>query len=314
MDVSMSYEQLCRAVRKGYQRKFDRHFEETEPNPDGDHDDHPVELAARYGRPAFARRLLEKGFDPQGGVEEGQTPLHLALREDHTEVAQGLVEHGAKVNVEDASGNHPLQKAPYDYETVKALTEAGADPTHENDYGNSFLSTLRQFADGPNDPEYGEFFELLTEEQLNTEASGEPDPAGLAAGHERVNLDGDPEQIREWMWEHLVPPLGQADTVQGELLRAAERLRGEAHRNGNINWNDNFELLLDFLKEHLCDTDIFSEETVEQTRTDIANLRGGEMNAQVNDEIYARLKKRVVEYCEHHPELIEKPENEGLNI
>jgi hypothetical protein len=38
------------------------------------------------------------------------------------------------------------------------------------------------------------------------------------------------------IWKNFVPPSGQAATVQGELLRAIEKLRDEAMRNGNGNW------------------------------------------------------------------------------
>jgi hypothetical protein len=37
------------------------------------------------------------------------------------------------------------------------------------------------------------------------------------------------------LWQKAVPRTGQAATIQGELLRAVERLRDEAQRNGNIN-------------------------------------------------------------------------------
>ena len=34
------------------------------------------------------------------------------------------------------------------------------------------------------------------------------------------------------IWQTYVPKSGQAETVQGELLRAVEKLRDEAIRNG----------------------------------------------------------------------------------
>jgi hypothetical protein len=37
------------------------------------------------------------------------------------------------------------------------------------------------------------------------------------------------------IWKTKVPPSGQADTIEGELLRAVEKLRWEAQGNGNIN-------------------------------------------------------------------------------
>ena len=43
----------------------------------------------------------------------------------------------------------------------------------------------------------------------------------------------------KYIWQNFVPKSGQAETVQGELLRAIEKLRDEAHRNGNANFNKN---------------------------------------------------------------------------
>ena len=40
------------------------------------------------------------------------------------------------------------------------------------------------------------------------------------------------------LWAKYVPQEGQADTQQGELLRAVEKLRHETMNNGNINWDD----------------------------------------------------------------------------
>lgn len=44
------------------------------------------------------------------------------------------------------------------------------------------------------------------------------------------------QQEARSLWQTSVPPRGQAATVQGELLRAVEKLRDEARRNGNLNW------------------------------------------------------------------------------
>ena len=49
------------------------------------------------------------------------------------------------------------------------------------------------------------------------------------------------------IWQQFVPKSEQAETVQGELLRAVEKLRDEAIRNGNGNWDNGFEILLNYL-------------------------------------------------------------------
>jgi hypothetical protein len=51
----------------------------------------------------------------------------------------------------------------------------------------------------------------------------------------------------------MVPITGEAQTVQAELLRAAENLEDEARRNGNQNWGDRHDRQLDFLQQHLAD-------------------------------------------------------------
>ena len=64
----------------------------------------------------------------------------------------------------------------------------------------------------------------------------------------------------KYIWKTLVPKSGQADNLQGELLRQIEKLRDEAQRNGNINWDDNFEFFCDFLEQTLCKNDVLTDD------------------------------------------------------
>jgi hypothetical protein len=41
-------------------------------------------------------------------------------------------------------------------------------------------------------------------------------------------------EIGKYIWKTYVPKSGQAETIQGELSRACEKLADEAQRNGNI--------------------------------------------------------------------------------
>src|ERR1044072_8758514 len=50
------------------------------------------------------------------------------------------------------------------------------------------------------------------------------------------------------LWQSLVPDSGQASTVQGELIRSVGRLRDEAERNGNANWDEGHELFCYFIE------------------------------------------------------------------
>jgi hypothetical protein len=51
------------------------------------------------------------------------------------------------------------------------------------------------------------------------------------------------------LWQTPVPASGHAATVQGELLRAVEKLRDEAQRNGNLNWGSGHEVFIEYSGE-----------------------------------------------------------------
>ena len=128
--------------------------------------------AAAMGNTAVARALLAAGADPNKGVSA--MPLHSAAYKGHADVVELLLAEGADVNASEedggtallkaaAAGNEPsialLLAAGADANTarasvsalhyaaygghmgsVQALLDAGADPTCEDEGGNSALS------------------------------------------------------------------------------------------------------------------------------------------------------------------------------
>ncbi len=101
------------------------------------------------------------------------------------------------------------------------------------------------------------------------------------------------------IWMQFVPKSGQAETVQGELLRAVEKLRDGAIRNGNGNWDQGFELLLAYLRTYLLDEAVFPTKVIAQTAAILGQLRDYE-NPLLKDEPYDELGDRVVEYYRHY--------------
>jgi hypothetical protein len=97
------------------------------------------------------------------------------------------------------------------------------------------------------------------------------------------------------IWQSYVPKSGQAETVQGELLRAIEKLRDEATRNGNGNWDDGFEILIQYLEDHLLDPTVFGPSLIEKTRTSLARVQDFE-NPCLADELYEEMTDRAFEY------------------
>ena len=101
------------------------------------------------------------------------------------------------------------------------------------------------------------------------------------------------------IWREFVPPSGQAETVQGELLRAVEKLRDEATRNGNGNWDDGFEKLLGYLERHLPDERLFPADTNRRIAAVLARLREWQSPLR-EDEPYDFLGDRVVDHYRHY--------------
>lgn len=100
------------------------------------------------------------------------------------------------------------------------------------------------------------------------------------------------------LWKTHVPKSGQADTVQGELIRAVERLRWESQNNGNGNWDEGFVRFCDFLEQTLSVTPPFDESALCAIRSDVARLRDFE-HPYLEDDLYDRLSDRIVEFHRH---------------
>ncbi len=107
------------------------------------------------------------------------------------------------------------------------------------------------------------------------------------------------------LWERHVPNSGQADTVQGELIRVTGRLADEAHRNGNVNWDDGHELWCDFLEATLLDVGSFSEAERGRIADALERARDFEHpdTSGHGGPLYL-LSEMAVRWCDAHPEPI----------
>ncbi len=77
-----------------------------------------LHVAAHLNLPVLTMSLIKGGADVHARIrrsvdnfERGMTPLHAAVREDASEVAAVLLEHGADVNAKDSYGHTPLRYA-----------------------------------------------------------------------------------------------------------------------------------------------------------------------------------------------------------
>ncbi len=119
-----------------------------------------------------------------------------------------------------------------------------------------------------------------------------------------------PERNYEWtkeherLWDEFVPTHGQADTLQGELIRIAGKLTDEAYRNGNANWDADCERMWRFVGHHLDDPATFTEAEREAIAAAIDEIVRDRDRPDLSGHgsCYYLITERVVDWCMAHPE------------
>ncbi len=69
----------------------------------------PLHATVLYSCVEIAARLLEKGADPNTKTEAGNTPLHLAARDNRSDFVELLLRYGSKLGVPNARGCFPFE-------------------------------------------------------------------------------------------------------------------------------------------------------------------------------------------------------------
>jgi hypothetical protein len=272
----------------------------------------PLHQAALTNDAERAAALLDAGADPNASDRQRTTPLHMAAQTGSMSVAELLLSRGARVDPTDGHGNTPLWTAIFSSKGEGALIQLlrlhGADPYIANHHGKTPIDAARLIGNF----DVAQFFVDLPEpapvsaptERPVTVAPADPADAPVPTGMHHF------DEARQ-LWRTAVPRSGQADTVQGELLRAVEKLRDEAQRNGNQNWDPGFESLLDYLRTHLLDGQTFSDDERTEIAADLALIANYDY-PHTSDDVYDRLTDRVVEWTHGHPDPIRHEHNPNL--
>ena len=126
--------------------------------------------------------------------------------------------------------------------------------------------------------------------------------------------DQDWTQDYRRLWKELVPRRGQAKTVQGELIRCIGKLTDEAYRNGNENWDENFELMVQFVGKTLDDGRVFSADERANIRKAVAELLKHYDSPDVSGRgsCYYYLAEKAVKWCIYQNELMPRDINPAL--
>ncbi|MGJ6125668.1 ankyrin repeat domain-containing protein [Mycolicibacterium sp. Y3] len=108
----------------------------------------PLHQAAVRGTQDSVRDTIDEGFDVNEPDADGLTPLHMAAINKNYDAAKALLEAGAQVDLQDKWGNTSLWRAVFGKDgtlpLVELLIHYGADPTIENESGNSPLKLAQR--------------------------------------------------------------------------------------------------------------------------------------------------------------------------
>lgn len=119
-------------------------------------------------------------------------------------------------------------------------------------------------------------------------------------------------EIGRYIWNTYVPKRGQATTVQGELLRANEKLRDESHRNGNVNWDEAHEILARFILDTLTTSSVLTDQAKAQLRVDIERVLDFE-HPYTEDDLFDRIEHNLLDWCAAHPDPAPRAPNARLH-
>ena len=89
------------------------------------------------------------------------------------------------------------------------------------------------------------------------------------------------------------------------------KLRDQAQRNGNINWDRGHVILARFVLDTLIASRLFDARKRVKIESDVERLLDYK-HPETKDEVYDRLAERVVDWCRAHPEPIPHKHNPKL--
>jgi hypothetical protein len=92
-----------------------------------------------------------------------------------------------------------------------------------------------------------------------------------------------------------------------------ERLRDEAQRNGNINWDTGYEIFIGYLRRHLLSAPQFDRTACQEIEADLNRLSEFE-RPETSDAPFDRLSDRVIEWRHEHPQPLPHIPNPALHL
>lgn len=116
--------------------------------------------------------------------------------------------------------------------------------------------------------------------------------------------EGDEDKAFQTLWDYLVPPYGKAQTAQGEVIRIAGRVQHEFLGNGCINWDEDFQKMLDAFLEYLQLGNGFNDEDLKSAEVLVLLLKENGEKGLIDDRLTMVLCSCAMAWIKQNPEVL----------
>ena len=106
------------------------------------------------------------------------------------------------------------------------------------------------------------------------------------------------------LWDSLVPSMGKAETAQGEIIRIAGRIQHEFLDNGCINWDSDFQKMLDAFLKYVQLGNGFSKEDLMYAELLVQLLKENGDRGFIDDRLTTVLCSCAMAWVKQNPETI----------
>ena len=275
----------------------------------------PLYSQATMGRDTV-KLLLELGADIEKTNTYGETPLHVAAEFFHPKTVALLLEKGVDVNPKNDRGQTPLDSVltvcrgiyiAQTAEIASMLLEAGAKKTSKMKERVEQIGKDFEFHRESIHPDY---IEAADRGLAKLYELFDVKPVAKRITHDGVSpiklVEGSWEEQYEELWSFLIPSIGAAKTVQGEVIRIPGRVRDELDRNGGANWDRDYRKMLQTMPHYLSLGTPLSDTDLEEAKQVISQIYGKDFN---DGPRLDRLCQLAIAWIKQNPEplLLEEP-------
>jgi len=265
----------------------------------------PLQARARHWQGRI-NILLELGADVHQGEDGRGTPLHFAAAVANRDNVELLLQHGARAGALNNDNQTPLAYALRSCSNsqiekmaaiAELLLEAEANERRKTEGLVARISVAGRV--DATDPTLNlkEFIQRIgTDFEFHRSGFNPETLDATSAALEKLYVlfdvtpiprravhDGKSPIIAKatsWqdrhqeLWELLIPSSGNAETIQGEVIRIPGKIHDELERNGGVNWDSDYKKMADAFLTYIGSGVRLSDGELAEARMIVAEVKG----------------------------------------